>query len=1058
MRHRFVTYPDYFVISDNQLPLPRFDGTVERYPNSVTSDGTWSLYAAISSLYFTRYLLCCNRKDLKSASKRFKTAFTSKSFRPLESLYDLNIRGCRSTLLEARGCQQSLRKVVEIRRKLHEKSSNFTHLLDLVHSSLSLATMRVHRQLGEVYDVTRDIAARRHIPNDERELANLLTSLSAALHKLGLWNDAYQIAEESVTLLRRHIGADDPALDLAAALDNFAMRLYDTGRYHEAIKESQIAVTMWRTLIQHGTWFTDQPNSAQERTRTSKPGQRDSERFFGGVSSSLRTLLFARRAIGWDGESFSEIVEFLERHRPVVAKLSIPVLASFDLTLYECRVDLRRDSIALDNLENAVSSFRQLANGRPLEFGAQFLALLRALSNHYRDLYSYGRALSAAEQAVDYCRRFASAYPHRFDPELASSLIDLSNRHHDRYSYEEASKNAEEAVVLLRSLAKGYPLVFEAKLASALTILSNHYHDMGLHHEALTAAQVSADLLNPLEQVERQVFAPHLASSFQTLSNRYHDMGSDDGALTAADNAVSILKPFVPTMAYEFVRPQSASSLQIHLDRYPDLHSYDTAFTCFTAHQDASYLLRPLDQDARCGPSWQFEYLLQTLSRRYCDLGVDDGALAAAQAAVTMSQRLKPVHSSTNKNRLASSLRTLLNCHRSFGRYGLAVQIFPDCTPEVASSLVTLSYCHRDLGPSHYADALDIAQDAVKVFTNLGPNILQPQLASSLHTLSNRYLDQGLYDEAFRVAGQAVQKFGDLVQSGGPVFIPYWASSLTTYSAICRDRGYTLNALEYVEQAVKILQTPGEQIAFEAKPQLALSLITLSNCRHDLGQSAPALQVAEDASRLLEHDRNSVVGLLLKISSAKCYRDHGRYDDALTSARDAVEGFWECTRIRPYVFKSWLALSLTTLSECHQAVNEYDDGRSTSQEAVKIYKELSSEVGEDMFRPPLVSSLDVLANCYHREQNYQQAIHVAQEALSIFYDIPSEDQQEIVIRHFASSLSILSICHCQLQEYDKAAEYARQILDLLRKLDVNSQQWRMFVSQSLRLFPRSCRI
>ena len=197
-----------------------------------------------------------------------------------------------------------------------------------------------------------------------------------------------------------------------------------------------------------------------------------------------------------------------------------PILASALNNLSSRLSDLGRREDALAAVEEAVATYRRLAEARPDAFLPDLAMALNNLSNRLSDLGRREDALAAVEEAVATYRRLAEARPDAFLPDLAMALNNLSNCLSALGRREDALAAVEEAVATYRRLAEARPDAFLPNLASALNNLSNRLSNLGRREDALAAVEEAVATYRRLAEARPDAFLPDLAMALNNLSNR----------------------------------------------------------------------------------------------------------------------------------------------------------------------------------------------------------------------------------------------------------------------------------------------------------------------------------------------------------------------------------------------------------------------------------------------------------------------------------------------------------------------------------------------------------
>ena len=119
-------------------------------------------------------------------------------------------------------------------------------------------------------------------------------------------------------------------------------------------------------------------------------------------------------------------------------------------------------------IEEAVTTYRALAEARPDAFLPGFAMALNNQSLRLADLGRPKEALTAIEEAVTTYRALAEARPDAFLPDLAMALNNQSSRLADLGRPKEALTAIGEAVTTYRALADNRPDVFARRYANSL--------------------------------------------------------------------------------------------------------------------------------------------------------------------------------------------------------------------------------------------------------------------------------------------------------------------------------------------------------------------------------------------------------------------------------------------------------------------------------------------------------------------------------------------------------------------------------------------------------------
>jgi tetratricopeptide (TPR) repeat protein len=287
----------------------------------------------------------------------------------------------------------------------------------------------------------------------EPDLAMALSNLSLDLWNLGRREQALAAAEEAVEI-RRRLAAANPAVEpeLAAALNNLGMARWNLGRREQALEVAEEAIKTYRRLA------------------------------------------------GANPDAFE----------PDLA------MALKNLSVY--RSDLGRREDGLRAAREAIEIYGRRAEANP----AFQPDLAMALNNFGTALWKMGHreeALAAAERVVEIRRRLADANPAAFEPDLGRALNNLAVYRSD-LGREQALKAAEEAVKIYRRLAGANPAAFEPDLARALWVFASVCTaDKIKLTEALAAASEAAEIFGKLARTFPTSFTDALRGTVRAMAD-----------------------------------------------------------------------------------------------------------------------------------------------------------------------------------------------------------------------------------------------------------------------------------------------------------------------------------------------------------------------------------------------------------------------------------------------------------------------------------------------------------------------------------------------------------
>ena len=383
------------------------------------------------------------------------------------------------------------------------------------------------------------------LPENDPERVSALGNYGTALSALGRREEALKASQEAVDLYRSLADQNPQAFlpDLAMSLNNLGNRFSNLGRREEALKASQDAVDLYRTLA-------DQNPQA----------------FLPDLASSLNNV----------GAMFS---------------------------------NLGRREEALKASQEAGDLYRSLADQNPQAYLPDLATSLNNLGQMFSNLGRREEALKASQEAVDLYRSLAEQNPQAFLPDLAMSLNNLGNRFSNLGRREEALKASQEAVDIRRTFADQNPQAFLPDLAMSLNNVGAMLSDLGRREEALKASQEAVDIRRTFADQNPQAFLPDLAMSLNNLGNRFSNLGRREEALKASQEAVDIRRMLADQNPQAFL-PDLAMSLGAHGSALRGAERIAEAATAFEEG------VRALFEPARQLPQ-AFSELLGNLLREY---------------------------------------------------------------------------------------------------------------------------------------------------------------------------------------------------------------------------------------------------------------------------------------------------------------------------------------------------------------------------------------------------------------------------------------------------------
>ena len=164
----------------------------------------------------------------------------------------------------------------------------------------------------------------------------------------------------------------------------------------------------------------------------------------------------------------------------------------------------------------------------------------------------------------------------------------------------------------------------------------------------------------------------------------------------------------------------------------------------------------------------------------------------------------------------------------------------------------------------------------------------------------------------------------------------------------------------------------------------------------------------------------------------------GERNEALESAREAVELYRALAEASPQAFSHYLAGALSNLANHLSGVGERDEAVGVAREAVGLYRGLA-EASPQAFGPDLAGALNNLANRLSEVGERNEALVAAREAVEL-RRVLAEASPQAYTPDLAGSLNNLANRLSEVGEPGEALVVAREAVELYRVLAEDSPQ------------------
>ncbi|WP_423463972.1 tetratricopeptide repeat protein [Promicromonospora sp. MS192] len=339
-------------------------------------------------------------------------------------------------------------------------------------------------------------------------------------------------------------------------------------------------------------------------------------------------------------------------------------------------------------------------------------------------------------------------------------------------------------------------------------------------------------------------------------------------------------------------------------------------------------------------------------------------------------------------------------------------------------------------------DAEPHERRAVSQFQRLAgadPRRFRPRLAVQLAHLAATCAEQGRYEEARDLAGQAVALLrllaaGDATGAAWPEL----ATALTDLAATAAALGDPAAALAPGREAVEVWRRLVQEHPERFVPGLARALAGVARWLVDLGRAAEAIGPAAE-SLGLSRDLAATdpdahlpgLGDALSVTGSALV-EQGDDEEAVPYLTEAVATHRRTAEENPGRYLPDLARSLQALGTTLAARGETREGVALQLEAVEVRRRLVAG-DRDRHLPGLAGALSGVGATYSRLDRPLAALDAEREATRAWRELAARDPERYRPR-LARSLTTVSASFAALRLGDEAVAPASEAVVLLRDL------------------------
>ncbi|MFD7626359.1 tetratricopeptide repeat protein [Streptomyces sp. NPDC059851] len=448
---------------------------------------------------------------------------------------------------------------------------------------------------------------------------------------------------------------------LAHALNGLGNYLWRQGRTDEALAASERAVAHWRdwadfssddtglpqALSNLGLWLAEAGRRAEagqvlsEALMLLRPAaEADPEENDRHLASALHNLGTWLAVEGRRAEALEATAECLDIRRRLAAahpETYEPDLADILTNLSRDLAALGRRTEALAASGEAVEVFSRLARKNPAAHERGYAAALCGLGADLAEAGRWEEAVAANEQEIAVLRRLAEANPAAHEPPLAQALDNRGQWLAEVGRPAEALAQAEEAVALRTRLWQGCPAAHERALATALGNLGLNRVRTGRPAEGLELSVRAVAMLRRLAQANPSAHETELGRCLNNLCIALLVSGRPHEALPAAEETAALWQRLAGAEPAVHGLTAARSLFTLGICR---MLAGRPADALDPLERSVTVLRRPPGDTGTAERAPHLARSLDGLSRAYVAVGRTEDALAAAEEAVSLRERL----------------------------------------------------------------------------------------------------------------------------------------------------------------------------------------------------------------------------------------------------------------------------------------------------------------------------------------------------------------------------------------------------------------------------------
>jgi len=188
------------------------------------------------------------------------------------------------------------------------------------------------------------------------------------------------------------------------------------------------------------------------------------------------------------------------------------------------------------------------------------------------------------------------------------------------------------------------------------------------------------------------------------------------------------------------------------------------------------------------------------------------------------------------------------------------------------------------------------------------------------------------------------------------------------------------------------------------------------------------IDVGEDLKSLVEEEYKAPILVMLGM----LYDDLGRFEEAETASKDALEIYKELAAKNPDVYNPDVALTQNNLGILYAVLGRFEEAEHAYNKALEIYKELADK-NPDAYNPDVALALNNLGILYADLGRFEEAETASKDALEIYKELAAKNP-DVYNSYVASLQNNLGTLYKDLGRFEEAETSYKEALEMRKEL------------------------